>query len=142
MRILGIDWGERRVGMAVSDPMGMIATPLRVAEVRNDAEAVTAARDALAETEAELIVVGLPLNMDGTSGPKVQQVMAFCRKLESAVDVPVATSDERLSSRLVERAMLEGDLSRKKRKSVRDMLAAQVILQGYLDTQSSTMDMP
>jgi putative Holliday junction resolvase len=127
--------------MAVSDPLGMVATPLRVADVKSDADAVAAACEAIRDTEAEKVVVGLPLNMDGTSGPKAEQVMAFCEKLKAQSPVPIDTWDERLSSRIAERAMLEADLSRKKRKGLRDKLAAQVILQGYLDAQANALDL-
>ena len=133
MRILGVDYGERRVGFAVSDPMGTIAFPLHVAEVKSDRDSVEAVRDAVAEFQIEQVVVGLPLNMDGTRGPMVEKVDAFITSLENALDCPVSTWDERLSTGLVERTLLEADISRRKRKQVRDKLAAQVILQGYLD---------
>lgn len=127
--------------MAVSDSLGMLATPLRVADVRSDADAVTATCEAIRDTEAEKVVIGLPLNMDGTIGPKARQVMAFCEKLKTQCSLSIDTWDERLTSRIAERAMLEGDLSRKKRKKVRDKLAAQIILQGYLDAQANALDM-
>lgn len=135
MRMLGVDWGERRLGLAVSDPLGIVATPLRTAPVADDAAAVVAVCAAIEETEAEIVVVGLPINMDGSSGVKVEQVTKFCDRLRAQIVVPVVTWDERLSSRVAERAMLEADLSRKKRKGLRDKIAAQVILQGYLDAQ-------
>ncbi len=135
-RYLGVDYGERRVGLAVSDPSGIIATPVRTAEVRSDSEAVEAVCVAARETEAERIVVGDPVNMDGTHGMMSKKVAAFVDRLRQATDVPVVLWDERLSTGLVERAMLEADLSRRKRKRARDKLAAQVILQGYLDAQA------
>ena len=133
-RMLGVDFGERRVGLAVSDALGMLATPWRTVEVSGRREAVEGVVKACEETEAEQIVVGLPLNMDGTHGPMVEKVDAFVADLRGRVSVPVVTWDERLSSSLVERMLLEADVSRARRKQVRDKLAAQVILQGYLDS--------
>jgi putative holliday junction resolvase len=141
-RFLGVDYGERRVGLAVSDPTGIIATPLRTAEVTSDREAVRAVCEAADETEAVRIVVGDPVNMNGTRGMMCERVAAFVELLQQATDVPVVLYDERLSSGLVERAMLEADLSRQKRKRARDKLAAQVILQGYVDAQASGLELP
>lgn len=137
MRVVGVDWGERRVGFAVADPMGSISLPLRTEEVASPEQAVQAVIDVCAETGAELVVVGLPLNMDGSEGPMAAKVRGFIGKLKTALDVPVEHWDERLSSSMVERVLLEADMSRKKRKKVRDKLAAQVILQGYLDARSA-----
>jgi putative Holliday junction resolvase len=88
-----------------------------------------------AETEAERVVVGLPLNMDGSPGPMAEKVRAFVTGLEAEIAVPVDAWDERLSTRMVERVLLQADVSRAKRKKARDKLAAQVILQGYLDAR-------
>lgn len=139
-RYLGVDYGERRVGLAVSDPDGIIATPLRVAEVKSDRDAVVAVCAATREVEAERIVVGDPINMDGSRGMMSKRVAAFVELLRAETEVPVVLWDERLSTGLVERAMLEADLSRQKRKRARDKLAAQVILQGYLDAQTPPPD--
>lgn len=130
------------MGLAVSDPTGIIATPLRTAEVNSDRESVAAVCEAARETEAERIVVGDPVNMNGTRGMMCDRVATFVEKLRQATEVPVVLWDERLSSGLVERAMLEADLSRQKRKRIRDKLAAQVILQGYLDAQMPDLDLP
>ena len=134
-RILGIDYGERRVGFAVSDPGVGFATPLCMIEVQSDSEASKAVQRIVGEQEACEIVVGLPLNMDGTRGPMALRVEGFVQRLHQMLEIPVRTWDERLSSSLIERTLIEADLSRKKRKKVRDMLAAQVILQGYLDSK-------
>jgi putative Holliday junction resolvase len=135
-RILGVDHGERRLGLAISDVMGILATPLRTVEVSSDADSVKAVCEACAETEAVGIVVGLPLNMDGTVGPIAKRVRAFCDMLRKAIDLDVEEWDERLSSAMVERVLLDADMSRRKRKKVRDKLAAQVILSGYLDSKA------
>jgi putative holliday junction resolvase len=133
-RILGVDCGERRTGLAISDETGLLATPLRVIEGHTSAEHVRAVVAAFRETAACLAVVGLPRNMNGSEGPKAREALAFCDALRRE-GVAVETWDERLTTALVERALLEGDVSRKRRKQVRDKLAAQVILQGYLDAQ-------
>ena len=133
MRTLGIDWGERRMGFAVSDPQGIVATPLCTVEIENHTEALTEAARICGETEAECVVVGLPVNMDGSTGASAQKVHVFIEKLREKLDVPVEYMDERLSSALVERALISADMSRERRKKVKDKLAAQVILQSWLD---------
>ena len=133
MRVLGVDYGEKRLGLAVSDPGGLIALALDTVQVENRRQALAAVVAACRETEAEQVVVGLPLNMDGTRGPMADKADAFADALGRAAGLPVATWDERLSTAAAERVLLEADLSRRKRKKVRDRVAAQVILQGYLD---------
>lgn len=132
-RILGVDYGERRIGFAVSDPLGSMALPLSMTTVEGERQMIEAIRRVATEVEAELIVIGLPLNMNGSAGPMAEKVTAFAAVLKTTLGLPVVTVDERLSTALVERSLLEGDLSRQKRKGLRDKLAAQVILQGYLD---------
>ena len=133
--ILGMDYGIRRVGFAVSDDTQVLAFPLRVVTVTSDEETMAALQDAYEETGAGLVVIGLPLNMDGTRGPMAERVQRFAGRVETKLGMRVATSDERLSTSLVERFLVEADTSRARRKRVRDKLAAQVILQGYLDAQ-------
>jgi len=135
-RWLGVDYGDRRVGLAVSNAMAMLATPLSVEHVSDDDEAVAVVARRCAAEGAVGIVVGLPLNMNGSHGPMAQRATAFAERLKTRAGVPVHLWDERLSTSLVERALLEGDMTRQKRKRVRDKLAAQVILQSYLDAQS------
>lgn len=131
--ILGVDYGSRRLGFAVSDAMGMMALPLEVREVHDPGEAVQAVCQLCASRPIAKIVVGLPLNMDGTEGPAVEKVRAFVEQLAEAVTIPIETYDERLSTVSAERILLEADTSRKKRKKVIDKLAAQIFLQAYLD---------
>lgn len=138
--ILGVDYGERRVGLAISDPEAIVALPLRVANVVSGQDRIDAVRSACEDTDAARVVVGLPLNMNGTSGPMAEKVLQFVEKLGAALAVPVETWDERLSTSEAERAMLEADLSRRKRRKVRDKMAAQVILQGYLDSRTTFSD--
>lgn len=140
-RILGLDYGTRRLGFAVSDPTGIIATPLETVDVRSDDEACRAVADRVAETGARSMVVGNPLNMDGTPSAIALRVAAFLERLREFVDIPMVLWDERLSSREAERVLLEADVSRAKRRQVRDKLAAQLILQNYLDAQSDMNDL-
>ncbi|MBL7115608.1 MAG: Holliday junction resolvase RuvX [Kiritimatiellae bacterium] len=139
-RWLGVDYGEKRVGLAVSDESGILATPLRIADVLSVKQAARAVREACAEVEAVGIVVGMPLNMNGTIGFKAEEVNTFCERLRRSVNVPVETWDERLSTSMVERVLLEADMSRGKRRKVRDKLAAQVILQGWLDARQNELE--
>ena len=135
MRTLGVDYGERRIGFAVSDAEGMMAFPLHVTEVNGGRrEAMAAIQQAREETEAERIVIGIPINMDGTCGPMADKVTALVLELKRVGSVPVETWDERLSTCAAERVLLEADMSRMKRRRVRDKVAAQIILQAYLDS--------
>ena len=137
MKLLGIDYGIRRLGIAVSDPLGMLATPFRTVDTFSDEQSVTEVCNLIQETNAEKIIIGLPLNMNNTEGPMVKKVRDFIEKLKLKTNLPIELSDERLSSCLVERTLLEANMSRNKRKGVRDKLAAQVILQGYIDTNEN-----
>lgn len=134
-RTLGIDYGERRVGLAVSDPDGILATVLRVENVRSEAEGVEAVRTACVETGAERIVIGLPLTLRGTHGPMAVKVQAFARAVETATGIPVKLWDERFSTAQVERTMRNAELGAVQRKGLRDKLAAQVTLQCFLDAE-------
>lgn len=136
MRVLGIDYGQKRIGFAISDDEGMLAVPSRMVEVKGVQEALEAARTMAGETECARVVVGMPVNMNGTHGPAADGVKAFAESLRKVLSVPVDTWDERLSTAQVEKSLIEQDLSRGKRRKIRDKLAAQVILQGYLDSRS------
>ena len=135
-KYMGIDYGRRRVGVAVSDPFGEISMPHGILQVLSLSDAVQKTGALAGELEIDKLVVGLPLNMDGTKGEMAEEVDRFCAELGAQVTVPVLQWDERLSTQLVERVLLEADMSRKRRKDVRDKLAAQSILQGYLDSLS------
>ena len=136
-RILGIDYGTKRVGIAISDAMEMIATPVSVETVRSMDEALAMVSRIAKERGVSKIVVGLPINMDGTLGPMALEAQTFAERLRESSGLPVESTDERLSTSLVERMLVSADVSRGRRKEVRDKLAAQVILQGYLDAHSS-----
>ncbi len=134
-RIIGVDYGERRMGLAISDPLGMFATPFRTVKVVALRNACNELIDAIAEVDAGLIVIGMPFNMNGTKGEMAEKVDEFIAVLREKTDIPIETVDERLSSMLVEKVLIEADMRRDKRKQVIDKLAAQVILQSYMDSQ-------
>ena len=133
MRIMGIDYGEKRIGVAISDPLGITAQGLPTIERTNIQEDIQKILNIIREKEVNEIVVGLPKHMNNMLGEKAQAVLAFVDLIKKHVNIPVNTIDERLSTLRAHKAMLEGDLSRKKRKDRVDMIAAQLILQGYLD---------
>ena len=140
MRIIALDPGKRRVGVAVSDPLGLTAQGLPTLEPTGRRALIDAVRELVEEYEAERVVVGLPRNMDGTLGPAATEALALAETLSNALDLPVDTWDERLTTVAAERAMAEGNLSRKKRLEIRDRIAAQLILEGYLESLKRTCD--
>ena len=133
MRIMGIDYGEKRIGVAISDPLGITAQGLPTIERTNIQEDIQKILNIIREKEVNEIVVGLPKHMNNMLGEKAQAVLAFVDLIKKHVNIPVNTIDETLSTVRAHRTMLAGDLSRKKRKDRVDMIAAQLILQGYLD---------
>ena len=132
-RLLGIDLGEKTIGLALSDPGRIIASPLetlRRTRFSSDVETLLAL---MAEHGVGALVIGLPLNMDGSEGPRCQSVRQFADNLLEKMDIPIAFWDERLSTVAVTRTLLEADMSRKRRAEVVDKMAASYILQGALD---------
>ena len=134
MRVLGLDVGERRIGVALSDPLGLTAQRLTVLERSGDRAAVDAVCALIAQHQVASVVVGLPLTMRGTHGPQAQRVTSFAQALRRQTTVPVQMVDERLTTVQGERALLATDTSRRRRKQIIDQVAAQLILQQYLDT--------
>ncbi|MDO6354351.1 Holliday junction resolvase RuvX [Caloramator sp. CAR-1] len=133
MRILGLDIGEKRIGIALSDPLGWTAQSLKTLErksIKNDVEEII---KIINEFQVEKVVVGLPKNMNGTLGESGQKVMNFCEKLLEKINIELIYEDERLTTMAAEKVLIDADLSRKKRKGVIDALAATFILQTYLD---------
>ncbi len=135
MRTLGVDYGTVRLGIAVSDELGMIATGRETIRVRSMKEAVAGTIEAIKTYEAGRVVVGLPLNMDGSSSAMSEAVQVFVAKLGAEIDVPIETWDERLTSQEAERVLIEADVSRTRRRKVIDKMAAQAILQSWLDAR-------
>ena len=133
MRILSLDIGKKKIGVAVSDPLGLTAQGLEVIRRQNLKKDLQRIGQLLAEYEVEEIIVGLPRNMDGTLGEKAQEILDFKEKLNRvAGGITVKTWDERLTTVAAERTLLEANVSRKGRKNVIDKLAAVFILEGYL----------
>ncbi len=135
-RILGLDVGEVRIGVAISDPLGIIAQPrevIRCTSPERDIEAIGAIVEA---TGAVRIVVGMPLNQNGVPGPQAEKVLAFIERLRGALGLEIVTQDERFSTAAAKRALIAANVSRKVRKKVIDKVAAQHILQTYLDRRA------
>jgi len=132
-RLLGFDVGEKTIGLAISDVMLSLAHPLMTLKRGRFADAVAALTPIMTEQRIGGLVVGLPLNMDGSEGPRVQASRAFATNLLKHFDLPLVFWDERLSTVAVERAMIERDVSRAKRAERIDAAAAAFILQGVLD---------
>jgi putative Holliday junction resolvase len=131
---MGLDVGVKRIGIAISDPMGWTAQGHSVLQRKNAGYDFGVLLDICQQYEVEKIVVGYPLNMNGTEGPKAQEIKEFAKLLKEKSQLPVELWDERLSTRSAERTLLEADVSRQKRKQVIDKLAAVNILQGYLNS--------
>ena len=132
MRVLAVDYGDRRVGLAVSDSLGIAAHGLDTLDVKSPQQAAKGVARVAREKEVERIIVGLPLNMDGSDGPRTQATEMFCDEVRKRIDVPVEVFDERWTTVRAERTLQEGGIrARDQRKHV-DRLAAVFILQDYL----------
>ena len=132
-RLLGLDLGEKTIGLALSDALLTVATPLKTLKRRRFKTDAAELEALIKEHGVGGIIVGLPLNMDGSEGPAAQSARAFARNFAQVSDCPVAFMDERLSTAAVTRTLLEADASRKRRGEVVDKMAAAYILQGALD---------
>ncbi len=131
--LMGVDPGTKTLGLAISDPTRLIASPLKTIQrtkFKTDSEQLFELYD---DNDITCLIIGLPINMDGSHGPRTQSVRDFCTNLTKLRDIPIFLWDERLSTMAVTRTMLEGDMSRKKRAKNVDKLAATYILQGVLD---------
>ena len=136
MRILAIDYGERRTGLAVSDPLGITAQGLPTIETKDSAGIPARVVEIVAETGAERVIIGLPLNMNGTESDQTAAVRAFAAEIETLVDIPVIFRDERLTSVQAHRVMREMGTKTRGNKHVVDRISATLILQDYLATIS------
>ena len=136
-RLMGLDLGTKTIGVAISDGIRLTATPLETIKRQKFTQDATRILEITQEHNLLGIVLGLPLNMDGTEGPRAQSTRAFARNLKSKTDIPIAFWDERLSTAAVTRTLIEADVSRAKRAKVVDKLAASFILQGALDRLGS-----
>lgn len=140
-RVLALDWGTRRVGVALSDALGVTAQPLATLPAAgndhgNDVRKLLEDIHRLCEQHnVTKIVVGIPWNMDGSAGPAAEAALDLARRLRQRLDIPVVEWDERLTSAAADRVLIQADVSRKRRRDVRDQLAAVLILQSYLDSR-------
>lgn len=136
MRILGLDVGERTIGIAISDPLGYTAQGLTTIRRKNLKIDIAELKKICDEYSVESILMGFPKNMNGTIGPSGEKAIELSKILEEELQMPVKLWDERLTTVAAHKAMLEADLSRAKRKKIVDKIAAMYILQGYLDSLS------
>ncbi len=134
MRILALDHGTKRIGVAVSDEMKMIATPLEYIPAEPFAGFLARLREIIREKEVELIIIGMPRNMDGSYGPAALKVQEFVAVLKDALTIPIKTLDERLTTVQAQKFLIQGNVRRDKRKEKVDKTAAAILLQGYLDS--------
>ncbi|MDP2857843.1 MAG: Holliday junction resolvase RuvX [Bacillota bacterium] len=134
MRVLGLDYGEKRIGVAVSDELGLTSQGLPTIARRSRALDLKAVRDVASRHSCRTIVVGLPRNMDGSYGSAASAARRFAEDVKKATGLPVELADERMTTLIANRALIEAGESRASRKSHVDRLAAQLILQGYLDS--------
>ncbi|MGD0537311.1 MAG: Holliday junction resolvase RuvX [Verrucomicrobiota bacterium] len=136
MRMLALDHGTVRIGVALSDELKMIAQPLEFIPAEPFAKFLDRLKEILREKEVESILVGMPRNMDGSYGPAALKVQTFVAVLRDALTVPIRTWDERLTSVQANRFLMEGNVRRDKRKEKVDKMAAAILLQSYLDAHS------
>jgi putative Holliday junction resolvase len=134
MRILALDHGTKRIGVAVSDEMKMIASPLEYIQAEPFGEFLARLKEIIREKEVELIIIGMPRNMDGSYGPAALKVQEFVAVLRDATAIPINTLDERLTTVQAQKFLIQGKVRRDKRKEKVDKTAAAILLQGYLDS--------
>ena len=135
-RIMGLDIGDKTIGVAVSDIMGITAQGVKTIRGESKKKDIEELKNIIKERQVNKIVSGLPKNMNGTLGPQGEKVLKLCELIKEETGLEIDFWDERLTTVAAERSLIEGDVSRKKRKKVIDMLAAVIILQGYLDSKS------
>ena len=135
-RIMGLDIGDKTIGVAVSDIMGITAQGVKTIIRESKKKDIEELKNIIKERQVNKIVSGLPKNMNGTLGPQGEKVLKLCELIKEETGLEIDFWDERLTTVAAERSLIEGDVSRKKRKKVIDMLAAVIILQGYLDSKS------
>jgi putative holliday junction resolvase len=133
MRILALDHGTKRIGVAISDELQMIAQPLEYIAAKPFAQFVSRLEELLTDKEVELILIGMPRNMDGSYGPAAEKVQGFVESLKGVLSVPIRTWDERLTSAQANRILIQGEVRRDQRKESVDKMAAAILLQSYLD---------
>lgn len=133
MRVMGLDIGDKTVGVAISDPLGWTAQGIKTIRRTSIKTDINEIINIIKEYSVEKIVAGLPKNMNGTIGPQSEKVMEFCEKLKNKTQMEIIFQDERLTTVAAEKMLIGADVSRKKRREVIDTVAATYILQSYLD---------
>jgi putative holliday junction resolvase len=137
VRILALDHGTKRIGVAMSDELKMIAQPVEFLDTEPFAAFLVHLKQLLHDKEVELVLVGMPRNMDGSYGPAALKVQEFVATLKGALTVPIKTWDERLTSVQANRLLIQGNVRREQRKQKVDKMAAAILLQSYLDSLGS-----
>lgn len=135
-RLLGLDFGSRRIGAAMSDPLGITAQPLPAIRRQGDRRDIEAIGVLVREFSVACVVLGLPLMLDGTEGEQAKRARAFGEKIAERLGVPVMTWDERMTTAQAERHLIDSGMRREKRKEVRDSLSAAILLQSLLDSRN------
>ncbi len=135
MRYLGIDFGTKRIGLAISDEMGIIAGKYGTITRKGTRQDVERIKEIVRKEGVQTVVIGYPRNMDGSTGKTAEMVEEFVSAMRGVLEIPIERWDERLSSALAEKTLVRGDVSRRKRRKVIDQLSAVIILQNYLDHQ-------
>jgi putative Holliday junction resolvase len=135
MRVLAIDHGVKRMGIAISDPSGTIAQPLEFIPAEPFPAFLERLRQLIREKEVEMILVGMPRNMDGSYGPAAEKVREFVAVLKETIPIPIQTWDERLTSVQANRMLIQADVRRRDRKEKVDKAAAAILLQSFLDSR-------
>ena len=133
MRYLGLDLGKKTLGLAISDRTGLIASFYKSIRYENEDKLISELKDIIKREKIDILVLGLPKNMDNSEGFRAIETLEFKEKLEQEIDKDIVLQDERLSTRMAENVLIDADLSRKKRKKIIDGVSAVVILQSYLD---------
>ena len=137
MRILAIDHGTVRMGLALSDELGIIAQPLEFVPAEPLEKFFARLKEIIQQKQVELLLIGMPRNMDGSYGPAAAKVREFIEALKTAVTIPIKTWDERLTSAQANRMLIQADVRRDQRKQKVDKTAAAILLQSYLDSQTN-----
>jgi putative Holliday junction resolvase len=140
LKILGLDLGSKTIGVALSDDLALTAQAWTTIRRTTPEKDLSVLRKLILDHQVNEIVVGLPVNMDGSKGEAAQRAESFMERLRTLFPIKITPWDERLSTVAAERILLEGDLSRRKRRKVIDRLAAAIILQNYLDSRSRKME--
>lgn len=131
---MALDVGDKTIGLALSDPFGWTAQPLYTLQRTQPDEDLHELNQLIRHHQVTRLLVGIPRNMNGTEGPQAEKVRAFIAQLQQVISCPISEWDERLSTKMAERSLIQADVSRKKRKKIIDTAAAVTMLQGYLDS--------